>query len=266
MSLGFPNRPSRCHPESPPPCRAEGSAVLGSAGVSPVFLYTGSSKELHKTSLAIYFPVNKFDFMRYFTWTRQTEPDSPTARRHRRIAQVLLGVMLLLSALGLFSLHVWTAPLGWAWHLFHGRYTTFEGRKVRVPWDMLVHRSGDGALMIKRSGTKYAFFKSPAGAILISRTHGHKPDLSKEYDIRTNLIAGVKASSGFRLREVRKISADKGFEYCWEFMQSDFRTLDIDCVFNQNSLSVIFLGSPEYRERFYSVLADLSYEPSELKR
>jgi hypothetical protein len=152
--------------------------------------------------------------------------------------------------------------MGWAWHLFNGRFTTFEGRKISVPSDFWVHRSDDGALLITRLAADIPLGHSPSGDIVIHRPRtGPRPDLSSDLDQVAGFLVSSQESIGYRLQFVRKVSMGSGFGYCWEFMRSDLRALSVFCRFDKDTLAVEFDGSPEYREKFYSVLTDVSNVP-----
>ena len=188
----------------------------------------------------------------------------PAAGRYRRIAQVFGASALLFCIFTLFSIYVWTAPLGWAWHLFYGRHVSFQRRKLPVPWDFFVIRSQDDAIAISRPPSEYALIDSPSGMMLIASHRGYRPDLSKDYDKFTNTMADLRISYGVRLRAVRRLSSSTGIGYCWEFMQFDYRAVEIVCYFDKNTLSLTYTGSPEYREEFYSVVAPFTDRPPEL--
>lgn len=176
-----------------------------------------------------------------------------------RIARLLLAAALLFGALVWASSNVWTASAGLVWHLFHGTYVSFEGHKIRVPWDMLVPLSGDRALMIIREAPKYSLLHSPSATILIQRGARQPADMSKDYDriARTN----EQPPDGYRFQGVRQVSSPKGTIYCWELARLDAPYLSISCWFDKDTLAASFGGSPVYRERFYRVLAAVSAAP-----
>jgi len=152
---------------------------------------------------------------------------------------------------------VWTAPIGLAWHLFHGNFAPFEGRKVPVPPDMWASRSDGGGLIIMREAPKYPLFHSPSAIMLLSLGRGSGRDLSKEkeYD-KISRIYAAPQRDGYRLREVRRVSGVDRMGYCWELSRAD--SSYITCLFDKSSLGVTFDGSTEYRDKFYSVVTVLT--------
>jgi hypothetical protein len=174
------------------------------------------------------------------------------------IAQLLLAAALLFGALVWISLNVWTAPAGLVWHLFHGTSVSFEGRKIAVPWDMLVPLSGDRALMMIREAPSHpiSMLHSPAAVILIQRDAGRPTDMSKDY--ATIARVNEQPPNGYRFNGLRQLSASKGTIYCWELARLDAPYLSISCWFDKDTLAASFGGSPVYREHFYKVLAAVS--------
>src|ERR1700735_1241730 len=126
--------------------------------------------------------------------------------------RLLAGAFLFLSLVWV-CLNVWTAPIGMIWHIFHGNFTSFEGRKIHVPWDMWVLRSPE-SITVLREAPKYPILRSPASIILIQRTEGAATDMSKYYDRISH--ANELPPNGYRLRGLRQLSASKGTVYCWE--------------------------------------------------
>ena len=189
-------------------------------------------------------------------------PISSNPLRRRRISQFVGAGVLSLGAFTLVTFYVWTAPLGWMWHLLNGRFTTFEGQKIHVPWDFWVNRLDSGDIVITRPTAEYSLLHSPAGNMFIRRPrHGVQLDLSKDYDRVASRLVSSQESDGYELRTVRKLFIRNELGYCWEFMRSDSRALSVFCWFDKDTLAVEFVGSPEYREKFYSVLGDLSDAP-----
>jgi hypothetical protein len=181
--------------------------------------------------------------------------------RKGQITRRLVTGVLLVGAFVWFSLNVWTAPVGLVWHSFHGNFTSFEGHRVPIPWDIWVGRSAKGSLMVTREASKYPILRSPAGTILIERGTGRAADMSKDYDrvARTN----DPPPNGYRLQDIRQVLAAKGIGYCWEIVRVDSSYLSISCWFDKDTLAASYGGSPAYREKFYSVLATVSGAPSQ---
>ncbi len=69
--------------------------------------------------------------------------------RGQHLRHFTIGV-LLLGALALIAVYVWTAPVGFVWHLFHGNFTSFDGQRIPVPGDMWAHLADNGGLTIMR--------------------------------------------------------------------------------------------------------------------
>ena len=67
--------------------------------------------------------------------------------------------------------------------------------------------------------------------------------------------------SGYRLQGIRQFSAEKGTAYCWELVKLDSSELSISCWFDKDTLAAEFHGSLEYREKFYSMVADVADHP-----
>ncbi len=142
----------------------------------------------------------------------------PLDKFGRTSGRLLAGV-LLFGALVWVSLNVWTASVGLVWHLFHGNFTSFDGHRIHVPWDMWIHRSADQTLTIVREAPKYPILRSPAGIILIQRIPGRATDMSKDYD----RIArdSERARNGYQFQGVHQLATAKGHGYCWELVRLD---------------------------------------------
>ena len=176
--------------------------------------------------------------------------------------RVLTGVVLFL-ALVWASMNIWTAPAGMIWHACHGNFTSFEGRKIHVPWDMMVLRSSDQAISLLREPPKYPILASRSGIIQIMRTRAPATDMSKYYD----RIAGANevAPNGYRLQGLRQLSAPKGTVYCWEIARLDASHLSISCWFDQDTLSASYEGSRVYSQEFYNAVESVSGASSQAK-
>jgi len=174
----------------------------------------------------------------------------------RRVLCLSLVAVLYLSVALLYSMTFWTAPLGIAWHLFHGTYTTFEGHRIRVPWDMWALHLDAGGLVIVRKVPKYPLLRSPAGIIGIGRGRGPATDMSKYYDRIARVNEHVP--SGYRLQGRRQMSAARGTVYCWELASVDSSYLSIDCWFDKDTLGATYQGSSVYRDKFYAMVASVS--------
>ena len=145
------------------------------------------------------------------------------------------------------------------WHLFHGRFTSFEERKIRVPWDCWVFRPENGGIVIERPAPQYSLLHSPGGQIVISRSPaGIGLDLSNGYNRIVNHLISSQESIGYKFQSVHRTSLGDKAGYCWEFLRSDSRVLSIFCWFDKDTLGVSFSGSPAYREKFYFVVAELT--------
>jgi len=172
--------------------------------------------------------------------------------RGQHLRHFTIGV-LLLGALALIAVYVWTAPVGFVWHLFHGNFTSFDGQRIPVPGDMWAHLADNGGLTIMREAPKYRLTSAPSGIMMIQHVRGRAPDLSKEYD---KIAESYKQPpQGYRLEQVRQVSGRVRNGYCWELVGAGGTPpLWISCQFDKNTLVLDFHGSPEYRDRFYSIV------------
>jgi hypothetical protein len=170
---------------------------------------------------------------------------------------LLLAAFVLLGMVWL-SLNVWTAPVGLLWHLFHGSFTSFEKRKIHVPWDMWRENSGDGALTLIRWKPAYRILTSPSGVITVLRSR-LTIDMSKNYDKIADM--NEHPPSGYKFRGLHQFTAAKGTAYCWESVALDSSRV-ISCWFDKDTMLADFYGSPVYRDEFYKAIATLSGESS----
>jgi hypothetical protein len=169
-----------------------------------------------------------------------------------RVARMVLAGTLLFAALVWVSLNVWTASLGVVWHVFHGNFTSFEGHRIHVPWDMLVLRSADPSLTMVREAPTYPILRSPGGIVLIERRSGPANDMSKYYDRIAR--ANEQPRNGYRFQGIRQLSSAKGTVYCWEMDRLDASQLSISCWFDKDTLGATYDGSPVYRNEFYKAI------------
>jgi hypothetical protein len=179
---------------------------------------------------------------------------TPTASGSRRFARGLLAVALIFAALVWISFDVWTAPIGLAWHIFHGDSVSFDGRKVRVPWDMRAFQPDDRSVMLIREEPRYAFLRQPYGAILVVRHAGPATDLSKNYD---RIAHANEQTKGYRFLDLRRLPGVKGTVSCWESAKLDAPYTSISCYFDKDTLGAAYGGSPEYSDRFYRMLTTI---------
>jgi len=101
--------------------------------------------------------------------------------RGRLLRCFTIGV-LLLGALYLIAVYVWTAPVGFVWHLSHGNFTSFDGQRIPVPGDMWVILTDNGGLTIMEASAQ---IQTDVRAL------GHYDD-STRARASTRLVKGVR--------------------------------------------------------------------------
>jgi hypothetical protein len=171
-----------------------------------------------------------------------------------RISRWSFALVLSFGVLIWISLNVWTAPAGILWHVFHGRFITFGGQKIAVPWDMWVDGSSESTIMI-REAAKYRLLNSPWGTIVLARGAGKPTDLVT--DNGRIVRSEEQLPEGFHLRLVREVRSGKRKGYCWESSRVDTPELIISCHFDHETLSAAFSGNSKYSNAFYeAILAD----------
>ena len=163
--------------------------------------------------------------------------------------------VLVIAVLVWVSLDVWTAPVGMVWHLFHGRFTSFEGHKILVPWDMWAEHNSVGAIDIIRTQPDYPIARSRTGVIMIQRVPV-RTDMTKVYD-RVSQINGT-AVAGYKYLGLQRLQAPRGAVYCWEQARLDSGDLYVECWFDNDTLAATYAGSPTYREDFYDSIKAVS--------
>jgi hypothetical protein len=171
-----------------------------------------------------------------------------------RRSRLLLAGVLIPITFGLFSLFVWTAGFGLAWHLLHGKSTTLKGQKIQVPWDMFVlHSEDERTLELLRLAAPFPILKSPAGLIFISLGPAKlKPNLERL------ARAFAQPPKGCSLKAVRKINLGTGTVTCWEHVNTDSSWLYIDCISGNAILNGSFSGNPKYWNAFYGAIESAS--------
>ncbi len=176
-----------------------------------------------------------------------------TASRTVKCARLRCAAILALIAFGLFSLFMWTAGLAVGWHLIRGNFISFEGQKIRVPWDMFaLHSEDQRAISMVRWAAPIPILRSPAGMIFISRRPVVVIEDQKYLDRLA--IAFAESPKGYRLKAVRKLTVRKGTATCWEHLSVDSSSMSINCLFDTDTISASFEGSPSYRDPFYRAL------------
>src|ERR1700752_4132540 len=123
---------------------------------------------------------------------------SGSVRVDRKSWRLLAG-MIVVAILIYVSTNIWTAPMGWAWHLFRGNSVSFSGYRINVPRDMWARSSGPAT------------------------------DMSRNYDKIAQ--ANEQLTLGLHPKGIRKIAGAKGTVYCWESANSDVSELYISCWF-----------------------------------
>jgi hypothetical protein len=173
-----------------------------------------------------------------------------------RISRWSFVLVLTLGSLIWISLNVWTAPAGILWHVLHGRFITFGGQKIAVPWDMWVNRSNQSCLII-REAAKYRLLNSPWCTIVLARGAGQPTNMVTDYSRIAH--SEEQLPEGFRLRLVREVRSGKRKGYCWESSRVDTPELVISCHFDNDTFSAAFSGNSKYSNAFYEAIsADLA--------
>lgn len=161
----------------------------------------------------------------------------------------LLAGLIVVATVVYVSTKVWTTPIGWGWHLFHGNFISFSGCRIYVPADMWARSSGNESVTILRQAPTYDRFRFPSGILLFTRAAGPATDMSTNYD----KIAQANEQSTVELQPlgIRKIAGVKGIVYCWESANRDVSNLVISCWFDKDTLAASYAGTPNYRDDFY---------------
>jgi hypothetical protein len=184
--------------------------------------------------------------------TAVDQPKRPETSVKRNAARLSVVGLLVIVALVWITLDVWTAPLGFVSHVLRGTYASFEGQAVRVPWDMWVQLSDNDTLMIVRRAPTYPLLNSPWGTIMIQRGTGQPTNMARDFD---KIARASEELNGYQFQDLHQLSAPKGTVYCWESLKNDSPTLSISCWFDNDTLAASYAGSPDYRSRFYNVIA-----------
>jgi len=183
--------------------------------------------------------------------------ESTTPSAGHRASRVLCLGVLVVGLCGLFTLLAWTAGFGLGWHAIHGGSVSFEGHRIRVPWDMMAFHSSDGgAIRLVRWAAPYPIFRSPAGMIFISRQAAASLGKRGSFDHLASVLG--EPPRGYRLRAIRKLPAATGTVTCWEHVSSDSSSFSIECLSDGAALRASLLGSRAYYQGFYSALSDVT--------
>jgi hypothetical protein len=157
---------------------------------------------------------------------------------------ILIAGVALSFAMSVWILfNVWTAPAGLFWHLFHGKFASFDGRRIHVPWDMWVSSSGVHSLSIIRDAPLHPFLHSPSGILLFVRRQGPATDMSKNYD---RIATAYRSRAGYLFQGVQELEGRNGIVFCWELTTADSSSSSISCLFDEDTLSANFEGSAVY--------------------
>ena len=180
---------------------------------------------------------------------------SGSVRVDRKSWRLLAG-MIVVAILIYVSTNIWTAPMGWAWHLFRGNSVSFSGYRINVPRDMWARRSGSESVTILRQAPKYNLSHALSGTLVFTRSPGPATDMSRNYDKIAQ--ANEQLTLGLHPKGIRKIAGAKGTVYCWESANSDVSELYISCWFDKDTLAASYAGTPNYRDDFYRAVSVLA--------
>jgi hypothetical protein len=175
---------------------------------------------------------------------------------------LLLGTAVSFGALAWVCLNIWTVPAGMFWHLFHGKSASFEGHLLHVPWDMWASNTSAHDLSIIRAAPQYSLLHSPSGILLFVRWQGPPTDISKNYE---RIAAANGSRMGYRFQGLQKLEGQKGSVFCWELAKTDLSSMTVSCLFDNDTLSASYDGSPKYLAGFYKAVAVVAGARPELQ-
>jgi hypothetical protein len=177
----------------------------------------------------------------------------------KKISRALLVVLIIAALCVWLSFNVWTAPVGFAWHLVHGGHVSFQGHTMAVPWDMAVTKLDSSTLMMVRTAAEYSLSHSPPVAtIIIERSQGSPPGDFAETYRRMNQASEALPSARYRFLGVRPVNAAKASGFRWESLDLPSSQLSITCLFDGDPLTGVYSGSTAYRDEFYTILGAAS--------
>ena len=168
-------------------------------------------------------------------------------------------IIMPVALISLFCFLFCSATLGWMWHLVYGRFIVFEGKRVRVPLEMIAFPTADGrSFGMVRMRAPIALFPSPAGSILISLNH--TPFTRKNWPLNFDRLGRLdeKPSRGFRLERVSRWEFPERKITCWEQSSADSKTLSIECLSENDPFSASLYGSRQYRDVLVQLLETVS--------
>jgi hypothetical protein len=177
--------------------------------------------------------------------------------RMSRVSLLMVAAFVVCCAAAWFCAVAWTAPVALEWHALHGNYATFEGQRVRVPWDMWADSSRDEELTLTRQMAAEPLMSAPSGTIFISRNPTVLPIvMADQYGHLKQ--ENEQPPVGYRFEGQHQFEGAHGVGYCWEMDSFVGAYVSIACAFGGDTLDASFVGSLAYRERFYAIVAQVA--------
>lgn len=163
-----------------------------------------------------------------------------------RFSRLMLASILLVGICVWAALNVWTAPLGLAWHLFHGQFAFFHGHPIKVPWDMFVLQSGGGNITILREAPRYAVLGSPSGLMIMVRVPRQS---AGRQGFGGSAPTYLQPPKEYQPSAGQKIELGQNV-FCSQYERADLPRFYIACSSTNDSF--VYEGDARYCDSFYS--------------